>query len=39
VTGAGLGGLIATGVALVGGGTALLLLRRRRNAIESAAEL
>jgi LPXTG-motif cell wall-anchored protein len=39
VTGAGLAGMIATGVALVGGGTALLILRRRRDAIDSASEL
>jgi LPXTG-motif cell wall-anchored protein len=38
VTGAGLGGLIAAGVAMVGGGTALLVLRRRRNALDSAAD-
>ncbi len=39
VTGLGLAGLIATGVALVGGGAALLFLRRRRAASEGTAEL
>jgi LPXTG-motif cell wall-anchored protein len=39
VTGAGLAGMIATGAALVGGGTALLILRRRRDAIDSASDL
>jgi hypothetical protein len=39
LTGPGVGGLIAAGLALVCGGTALLVLRRRRNAIESAPEL
>jgi LPXTG-motif cell wall-anchored protein len=39
VTGVGVGGLIATGVALIGAGTALLFLRRRRAASESTAEL
>ena len=39
LTGPGVGGLIAAGLALVGGGTALLVLRRRRNAIEGAPEL
>jgi hypothetical protein len=39
VTGLGLAGLIATGVALVGAGAALLFLRRRRAASEGTAEL
>lgn len=36
VTGPGIGGLIATGAALVGAGAALLWLRRRRAATEAA---
>ena len=39
LTGPGVGGLIAAGLALVGSGMALLVLRRRRNAIEGAPEL
>jgi hypothetical protein len=38
VTGLGIGGLIATGMSLVGAGTALLFLRRRRAVSEGTAE-
>ncbi|HLT09382.1 MAG TPA: LPXTG cell wall anchor domain-containing protein, partial [Micromonosporaceae bacterium] len=37
VTGASLGGLIATGVALVAGGVGLLLWRRRRDITDAGA--
>jgi LPXTG-motif cell wall-anchored protein len=39
VTGIGVGGMIATGMALVGAGAALVFLRRRRAAGEGMAEL